>query len=1406
MAKQSPYKTGIVTALIFIAGIMPLSVYFYWFFTKHVEFKDDSVLYSDYSFLSFSTALIFLLGGVSMYLLAFGRSKFRRQLDQAKYENEKKEQQENSYVAQPNELSPEQIAQDLISSIKHEVTEETLFKLIVNYLEGGLATYFKYQSKKLMQAYTYGYILENEPLSYQLGEGLPGQVAKDKALIHIDEIHPDHLPISSGLGNEKPQHLYFIPLMIENKVKAVIEIACFNEIKKLQQDTVDVLLNQLWTKTEGKKIMKIKLNIGSKIMLFVTLLVSITVIAEIVISNVKNKQAIEQDYYNQLKVSCKLLNNELEDKLHEFEGFANSSKIRSFVINRGVEIFQPSLTDEEISYALAHDIPITAPEPILIPIDINPTIETIKEISSCEDIFILNRDEVAMYASNEKSIQEFMKYERPNFVERKKMFFVGKVHRDDDYYFSYISIPYYNDEDEFFGVLVCRVDITHLLLDHQHSIHLGEEYGEASFFDISGKTLVQLNDRQDSTFHKTQITPSLYKLANDKTSDISVGKIDLEKGQYLAAWQKIDELDIGLLIKIDAEIALSRIRDLNNWSLYIGIAFIVVSALLTLFFSKVMTRPLVLLKNSMQLISQGALPARLKAISNDEIGKMTKTVNQLVVSLKEKAAFAQRIGRGELDETSQTLQSEKDKLGHALMEMRDSLKKRADKDSLRNWIVSGIAEISDILRNNDNLTSLSEEVLRYITNRVNASQGAFYTLQDENAAPVYIMNASYAYGKKKFLNGKISPGEGLVGQAILEKDTIFRTEIPESYMHISSGILGDQKPTSILIMPLIANDKVYGVIELAATKKFEDGQIQFVKEVSEIIARTIFNIMVNQTTRKLLEESQRMSSELQVQQEELRQNAIEMEASQEEITKTNKELELQIEKVNNAQQRLQELLQNASEVITIYEENMTIKYISPSVGPILGYMQDDLIGKTDFHLLDKSGQKQLKNMLLNLLLNPEEKITTQYSYLKKDGTRIWLEATGVNKLQDASIGGLLVNSRDITERRRAEEEERKRGQMQALSENSPDLITRISEDGNIFYINPTIEIYTGLKPEDLLNKKLHEVDLIDEIANSWNDLVSQVINTQEKCSCETEFTTQEGKRVMYISAIPEFNEANEIESTLIVSHDITTQKQIENEIRNINRKINDSINYAENIQFAIIPDYTTIKQYIPESFIYYKPRDIVSGDFPWFHKEGDNVFVAAVDCTGHGVPGAMISFIGHFLLNDVVISQKVTDTGEILDRLDQMVTETLKQNEEASKIKDGMDIAICKVDLAKGTVQYSGANRPLYHITSKGELNEVKGNKFPIGGGKAYSNKTNFDAHEIAWKKGDAVFFFSDGYPDQFGGPEGRKLGSKTVKEYLIAQSSTSFSELYTKIDEKLVNWMGDSPQTDDILFIGLKN
>lgn len=254
-----------------------------------------------------------------------------------------------------------------------------------------------------------------------------------------------------------------------------------------------------------------------------------------------------------------------------------------------------------------------------------------------------------------------------------------------------------------------------------------------------------------------------------------------------------------------------------------------------------------------------------------------------------------------------------------------------------------------------------------------------------------------------------------------------------------------------------------------------------------------------------------------------------------------------------------------------------------------------------------------------------------------------------------------------------------------------------------------------------------------------------------------------------------------------------------------NKKISDSINYAQRIQNSIVAKESDLQEYFPESFMYYKPKDVVSGDFPWMMKKGDAVYIAVVDCTGHGVPGAMLSFVGHFLLNEINSHTEVLSPNVILDRLHASVVKTLNQETSSEGAHDGMDIALCKIDNKQNVLEFSGAHRPLY-FTRDGELTEIKGSRKSIGGTHYDKLNRQFENQVIELEKGDAFYFFSDGFVDQMGGPEGsKKLGSKKIRQMLSEANHGSVVGVADELVGSFESWMGDTQQLDDVLLIGFK-
>ncbi len=256
-------------------------------------------------------------------------------------------------------------------------------------------------------------------------------------------------------------------------------------------------------------------------------------------------------------------------------------------------------------------------------------------------------------------------------------------------------------------------------------------------------------------------------------------------------------------------------------------------------------------------------------------------------------------------------------------------------------------------------------------------------------------------------------------------------------------------------------------------------------------------------------------------------------------------------------------------------------------------------------------------------------------------------------------------------------------------------------------------------------------------------------------------------------------------------------------IESKNKDITDSIKYAKHIQEAILPDKSYINQYLQNYFIFYKPKDIVSGDFFLFIEKNGLLYLAAVDCTGHGVPGAFVSIVGGNIFNQVVRQNDFDDAADILNMVNNMFNLTIRQTFEESVVKDGMDLALCVIDLKRMQINFSGAYNPLYLVRDK-ELHIYKGDKFPIGIFIGDEVK-KFSSTIIPIQNGDSIYLFSDGFVDQFGGNENKKLMPKRFRDLILENCHLPMKVQYYNYELFFENWKGNNEQVDDILMIGLR-
>ncbi len=348
----------------------------------------------------------------------------------------------------------------------------------------------------------------------------------------------------------------------------------------------------------------------------------------------------------------------------------------------------------------------------------------------------------------------------------------------------------------------------------------------------------------------------------------------------------------------------------------------------------------------------------------------------------------------------------------------------------------------------------------------------------------------------------------------------------------------------------------------------------------------------------------------------------------------------------------------------------------------------------------------------------------------------------------------------------------------------------------------------GIIPEEKMKPRSDE---IGDMAVAFNDLVAGFKRT-------TEFANEIGSGNFETEYKP-LSESDELGHSLLAMrkdlHGLTSnleQKVRERteevmrqkkEIEELLTEVTDSIKYAKRIQNAILPPKGYINKVLPNSFVLFKPKDIVSGDFYWVEDKEGKTAVAAVDCTGHGVPGALMTVVGYNKLHEAMSEATEYSAAAILDGLNKGVINTFSQGDEESDVKDGMDAAMCIVDYKTRELQFAGAYNPLYIIRSGSqEIEQIKGNKFPVG---PFIGEQEFTNHTIQLNPGDTVYVFSDGYADQFGGEKGKKFRYKNFRELLVGMQDKEMYEQKELLDSTIESWRGDLEQVDDILVIGIR-
>jgi len=350
---------------------------------------------------------------------------------------------------------------------------------------------------------------------------------------------------------------------------------------------------------------------------------------------------------------------------------------------------------------------------------------------------------------------------------------------------------------------------------------------------------------------------------------------------------------------------ISTFNRFQNWILIMGFILVAGAIVIGLLTINSLAIPINHTKNILLSMGKGILPREKLTEGSDELGQMARALNSLVRGLTNIVNFSLEIGKGNLETHFNPL-SEEDVLGHSLIDMRNELKKAAEEedrrkmeDEQRNWSAQGVAMFSDILRKStSNLDELSYDIISNLVKYTSSNQGGIYIVNDNDREHLYIeMKASYAYDRRKFINKNIEIGEGLIGRCYQEKEKIYLTNIPHDYIKITSG-LGEDNPRALLILPLIYNDVIYGLIEIASFNEYPVYVIEFLERIGESIAATISSSKAHIQTALLLEQSQQQAEEMSSQEEEMRQNMEELRATQEQSARREEDLQREVNELH----------------------------------------------------------------------------------------------------------------------------------------------------------------------------------------------------------------------------------------------------------------------------------------------------------------------------------------------------------------------------------------------------------------------------------------------------------------------------------------------------------------------------
>jgi len=521
-----------------------------------------------------------------------------------------------------------------------------------------------------------------------------------------------------------------------------------------------------------------------------------------------------------------------------------------------------------------------------------------------------------------------------------------------------------------------------------------------------------------------------------------------ETGEQVFAFYgqvKIDDLGWILVSQIDRSEALSPVRTLAYMILAIGIFLGIILFIIACLLGNSLTGRLDFLKDSLDSIYRGnkvRLPADLR---NDEIGKSLHAIHEISRRLDASSTFLDEIGKGNTDAHFEVL-GEDDQFGNSMISLKENIEqrmseeeKRQKEDEIRNWSTNGIAMFNDILRTDSNdIEKLSYHIIRNMIEYLSANQGGLFLMEEEGNTKFLNLVAAYAYDRQKFISKRIGIGEGLVGTCVLEKKTTLLKKIPDNYLEITSG-LGGSKPGCLMIVPLLKNEEVLGVIEIASFNLFKPHEVEFIEKVAESIAAAMITVRLHMQTSQYLERFQQQAEEMKAQEEELRQNIEELQATHEQIERLKQDETMKHEKTLKELEGYRKLLQNILDSmpgkIFIKDHDGRFLFVNTAVARFYNKSVEELAGTSEIDRYTPDEAKKIRDKELEIMAGDSETFIQEESLA--GGTKYFKTIKVPFYLPHLERTGLLGFQTDVTDIRLLEDKIHElQGAMNRLRDNA----------------------------------------------------------------------------------------------------------------------------------------------------------------------------------------------------------------------------------------------------------------------------------------------------------------------------------------------------------------------------------